>query len=244
STLPAMAAMESPATPPYRRDVALDGLRTLAVLLMISSHTTRLIVWDARREWSRLSLLIEPLTASLFLMLVGASLTYSWRGARARGLERGVWLRKQAMRALALWAASCLFYSLDDGFRLPDAVTMSGILATIAYAILVCSLLVSRARPLPFLALTLAGLMILAMGMDKTDTRVFILNAGNSPLLPLLTFACLGALAAAALEARRGGRFLRAALVACALLTIGLILWRYSFQEVFSKPMGRYETAR
>jgi hypothetical protein len=238
-----MAALQSPA-PLYRRDVALDGLRTLAVLLMIASHTTRLIAWDARREWSRFSLLIEPLTASLFLMLVGASLAHSWRGAQARGLERAAWLRKQALRALALWAVSCLFYSLEDGFRLPDAVTMSGILATIAYAILVCSLLVSRQGPIPLLALAFAGLMALDIWMDRNGHRVFILNAGNSPLLPLLTFACLGALGAFALEAGRGGRALRATLVACALLALGLVLWRHSFQEVFSKPIGRYETAR
>lgn len=239
-----MSALESPAPRHYRRDVALDGLRTLAVLLMIASHTTRLVAWDARREWSRLSLLIEPLTASLFLMLVGASLAHSWRGARARGLERRAWLRKQALRALALWAVSCLFYSLEDGFRFPDAVTMSGILATIAYAIVLCSLLVSRERPIPYLVFAFAGLMALDVWMDRNGVRIFILNAGNSPLLPLLTFAALGSLGALALEARRGGRVARAAMVACALLALGLVLWKYSFQEVFSKPIGRYETAR
>ena len=51
------------------RDHALDALRLAAVLLMIASHTSRLIDWDERRGWSHFSLLIEPLTASLFLIL-------------------------------------------------------------------------------------------------------------------------------------------------------------------------------
>lgn len=224
----------------HRRDVVLDGLRTLAVLLMIASHTTRLIAWDARREWSRFSLLIEPLTASLFLILVGASLAHSWRGAKAGG--RRAWYRKQGLRAAALWAVSCVFYTLEEGFHLPDALTMSGILATIAYAILVCMLLVSLPRPAPLLILAPAILMAAHAWMDWKSTSLFVLNAGNSPLLPLLTFACLGALGAEALL--RGGWPLRVVLVTAAVLVLGAVLQRHSFREVFSKPVGRYETVR
>jgi uncharacterized membrane protein len=230
-----------------RRDTALDALRLIAVLLMIASHTTRLIAWNERRGWSFFSLLIEPLTASLFLILVGASLVHSARAYRVRGDAEGEagwsgWYRKQAIRAGALWAVSCLFYTLEDGFHLPDAVTMSGILATIAYTGLAGMFLVTARRPVPVLLAVTAALIGLQIWLDMRGRTLFALNGGNSPLLPLFPFACLGALGALALE--RGGRSARAALVTAALLTLGCLLHRHSFADIFSAPLGRYETAR
>jgi uncharacterized membrane protein len=225
---------------PYPRDTALDGLRTLAVLLMISSHTSRLILWDARRDWSRFVLLIEPLTASLFLILVGASLVHSWRSAEPLG--RAAWYRKQSLRAAALWALSCLFYTLEDGFHWPDAVILSGILATIAYTILIGMLLVSRRHAAPILMALSAALAALHLYLDHIHAQWFMVNAGNSPLLPLCLFACLGALGALALESRN--RWIRPALVTCALLALGVVLGRHAFADIFSKPLGRYETLR
>ncbi|MEO7427454.1 MAG: heparan-alpha-glucosaminide N-acetyltransferase domain-containing protein [Fibrobacteria bacterium] len=227
---------------PLRRDTALDALRFLAVLLMMASHTTRLIAWDERRAWSRFSLLIEPLTASLFLILVGASLAHSWRVARGRGMRRMAWYRSQAIRAAALWAVSCAFYCAEEGFHLPDALTMSGILATIAYTILMGMLLVSAPRPGWWLAATAAVLMGLHYALDLRGAKIFILNGGNSPLLPLFPFACLGALGALASQSR--SLSLRICIVTVALLTIACILHRHGFAEVFSKPIGRYESAR
>ncbi|MDB5106586.1 MAG: hypothetical protein JWP91_4275 [Fibrobacteres bacterium] len=224
------------------RDNALDALRLIAVLLMIASHTTRMIAWDERRAWSLFSLLIEPLTASLFLILVGASLAHSWSASRSRGLGRGKWYRKQAVRAAALWAVSCLFYTLEEGFHLPDAVTMSGILATIAYTGLLGMFLVSAPRPIPLLLAVAAALTGLHWWLDARGLKIFILNGGNSPMLPLFLFACLGALGAIYLE-RRGGAAL-AAMAGAAVLALALILSRHGFAEVFSKPLGRYETVR
>lgn len=236
-----LAPQTRPSGPaPRQRDLALDGLRTLAVLLMISSHTSRLILWDARRDWSRWALLIEPLTASLFLILVGASLVHSWRSAESRG--RAAWYRKQALRAAALWAISCLFYSLEEGFHWPDAVFLSGILATIAYTILAGMPLVSRRHAAVFLIAVSAALAALEIHLDRTQTFWFMINAGNSPMLPLLQFACLGALGALALESRN--RRIRPAIVTCAVLALAFILHRHAFADVFSKPLGRYETAR
>lgn len=233
--------MERPATSGLRRrDAALDGLRTIAVLLMIASHTTRLIVWDSRREWSRFSLLIEPLTASLFLILVGASLVHSWRISGSE--NRTAWYRKHALRALGLWAVSCLFYTLEDGFQLPDAVLMSGILATIAYSILIGMVLVSLRRPVPTLLGISAGLAYVHFHLDRSHIQWFMVNAGNSPPIPLFLFACLGALGIMALESQH--RWIRITLVACAILTLSLVLHLHPFGEVFTKPLGRFETVR
>ena len=220
----------------------MDALRLIAVLFMIASHTSRLIAWDERRDWSRFSLLVEPMTASLFLTLVGASLAHSWLSARARGLGRGEWMKRQAVRALALWAVSCVFYSLEDGPHFPDVVTMSGILATIAYTILIGMAWVSLPRPVPFLSALAAAMMGLHMWLDFHGLKVFVLNAGNSPFLPLTLFACLGALGVFALEG--GNRAVRLGLIAAALVAVELILRRHGFAEVFSKPIGRYESLR
>jgi len=222
-----------------RRDVALDALRLLAVLLMIASHTTRLIAWDERRGWSWFSLLIEPFTASLFLMLVGASLVLSWRAARAGG--RAAWFRKQALRAAGLWAVSALFYALEEGVRWPDVATMSGILATIAYVSLLGMVLV--ASPRPALALSIAAALCIGahVWLDKSGLMVFGLNAGNSPLLPLFPLACLGGLGILGLE---GGRPLRIGVAAAAAVTFSALAWRFGFAPIFSAPLGRYETAR
>ncbi len=185
-------------------------------------------------------MLIEPLTASLFLILVGASLVHSWRAAEARG--QWAWYRKQGIRAAALWAISCLFYSLEEGFHWPDAVFLSGILATIAYTILAGMLLVSRRHAASILIVASVALAALEVHLDRAQVFWFMINAGNSPMLPLFQFACLGALGALALESRN--RWIRPALVTCAVLTLGLILSRHPFADVFSKPLGRYETAR
>ncbi len=221
------------------RDTALDGLRFIAVLLMMASHTTRLIVWDERREWSRFSLLIEPLTASLFLILVGASLVHSWRSARVHG--RAAWFRKQSIRAAALWAVSCVFYALEDGLQLPDVLTMSGILATIAYTGLLGMLLVAGPRPIPALLAVVALCLGTHLWLDHHGLQVFVLNAGNSPLLPLFPFACLGALGALSLERGAAVRF---SILAAAVAALAFILHRHGFAAVFSKPLGRYETIR
>jgi uncharacterized membrane protein len=244
SSAPAPSAASLPAPPPgasfpRRRDAALDALRLIAVLLMIASHTTRLIVWEERRGWSRFSLLIEPFTASLFLILVGASLTHSWSAARRRG--RAAWFRKQALRAAGLWAISCLFYALEDGFRLPDVLTMSGILATIAYATLLGMLLVASPRPPTLLASVAALALGLHYGLDRNGLRIFALNAGNSPWLPLFPLACLGALGALALER---GRVARYGLLAAAAAGMAFLLARHGFAPIFSEPLGRYTTVR
>lgn len=228
--------------PPFPRDTAMDALRTIAVLLMIASHTTRLIVWNERRGWSRFSLVIEPFTASLFLILVGASLVQSWRKADAAGTTRAAWLRRQGLRALGLWVLSSVFYLLSEGFLLPDAMVLSGILCTIAYTSAAGSLMVSGPRPVLSLALAAGAMAALFAWLDREGMRVFVLNAGNSPLLPLSLFGLLGALGVFALYSK--ARFVKPLLLTAAVLILGAMLSRHSFQEIFTKPVGRYETAR
>lgn len=224
------------------RDPVLDALRTLAVLLMVASHTTRLVVWEVRRDWSRWSLIIEPFTASLFLLLVGASVVQSWRKAQSLGVPRADWLRRQGIRFGLLWAVSIVFYSVSEGFLLPDAVLLSGILCTIGYAGMATSLLLAAPRPAWALALAALPLVAAYAWFDLREERIFMLNAGNSPLFPLGIFAVLGALLALAAGSR--SRWLKGALVVAAAATLLALLSRHPFHELLTKPVGRYETAR
>lgn len=216
----------------------LDALRTLAVALMVAAHTTRLIVWEQRRDWSRAVLLIEPFIASLFLYLVGAALAESW----SRAEDRPAWFRRHALRALALWALSCLFYVLEEGaFEFPDAPFLSGILATIGYVIVL--LLAGLAAPASrwVLLAGAAALFGLHAFLDKHGLRFFMINAGNSPLLPLSIFAFLGAALGPLLRARPR---LAAALGLLSGVTLVLLIRRHGLESLFSEPLGRYETAR
>ncbi len=227
------------------RDAALDALRTLAILLMVASHTTRLIAWDERRAWSRWSLIVEPFTASLFLILVGASLVQSREKARRAGTAPSAWLRRQALRAGALWLVSIGFYTVSEGFQFPDAVFLSGILCTIAYTILAVGLLLVSPRPALALGAAAAAMTAAYVWLDLRGLRLFMLSAGNSPLLPLSLFGLLGALGSFLIPvqgARR--RWAGLLLVIAAAAVFAALVSRYGFVGIFTKPLGRYETAR
>lgn len=197
------------------RDHALDLLRTLAIIGMMAAHTARLVPFNARPEWARFVLLIEPLIPSLFLFLVGLSLVLSFNSARQRGEAPGGWYRRQLKRAGGLWLVSALFFTLELGARLPDVVLAGGILANIAYAIALTGGLIALpamraqrrdawavtgdrattdAPGAAALALALGVGSVLFLGLDVTGTRVHPVNIGNSPFLPLWLFALAGAL--------------------------------------------------
>ena len=123
---------------------------------------------------------------------------------------------------------------------------MSGILATIAYTILMCSVLVSASRPVPLLlALAAAMLGSCTFGWTCAASGSSSSTPGTAHCCRLSLFACLGALGAVALDRARGGnRAVRLGLVAAALVAVELIIRKHGFADVFSKPLGRFETVR
>lgn len=238
------------------REAGLDAARALAVIGMMAAHTARLIPSDLRPGWARGVLLFEPIIPTLFLLMVGLSLARSLEAAILRGATTGAWYARQARRAAILWAISSLFYVLELGARFPDFVTASGILANIAYAILIAGgLLALSALPaLPGLpparwSPALAPAAALAAGtaifvyLDARGARVFAVNAGNAPFLPLWLFA----LAGAAWGASGRAPVARAARVAVATLGAALAAWlilRHGAEALFTKPVGRSDAGR
>lgn len=253
------------------RDHALDLLRTLAILGMMAAHTARLIVPAARPDWARFILLVEPVIPSLFLFLVGLSLAHSFGSARLRGETPGVWYRRQLRRAGGLWVISAVFFALEMGVRLPDMLVAGGILANIAYAIILTGALLAlpSAHPAPprrtrilragALGTALAAGGTLFVLLDLGGARVHPVNIGNSPFLPLWLFAFTGALwgtltlgtraADAAVPAGapsppRWSRWLTGgAAVALAVVAIILIA-RSGLDALFTKPLGRSDASR
>lgn len=235
------------------RDLAFDILRALAVVGMIGSHTSRLIVTEERRAWSVGVLLLEPLIPCLFLFLVGASLVHSLHH-RPTAVSRAAWWRKQAGRAFWLWLIAVGFALAENGFIRPDTLLAGGILATIAAALLLFASLL--APPFPFgVTLLLTSLPTLAglfayIHLDRLGVRAFPWNAGNSPYFPLLLFCglgllyggigrLLGHLAATRLLLGRGLLFV------LGLSLFLLCLFRAEgLKPLFSKPLGRSDASR
>ncbi len=223
--------------PNLHRNPAIDALRTLAILGMMAAHTSRLITFETRTEWSRWVLLLEPLIPSLFLFLVGISLTHSI----AKAENKRIWYSRQLRRAVELWLISALFFALEEGVRLPDVFLASGILCTIAYAILFLGALLLLPRPAWILAFTLFVGSSIFVWLDQTGIRAFPWIVGNSPLFPLCLFTLAGALWGLTLR-----RFPRAIfwLAFPALFGATYAIAHYGWEPLFSMPLGRSDATR
>ncbi len=229
------------------RSLGLDALRTLAILGMMAAHTSRMIEFDFRPVWSVWVLLLEPIIPSLFLLMVGISLTLSLQkfreknaGASTRHPAR-VWYLRQVRRAGILWAIGCVFYLLELGPRFPDFLTASGVLATIAYAIIgVGALLLIPYKEWAIGVALCVGLAVF-IGLDLAGQRVFAVNTGNAPFLPLWLFALAGALWA--LLRRRVPRAVFWAGLVGAGLAAYLIFY-FGLDALFTKPFGRSDAGR
>jgi uncharacterized membrane protein len=240
-----------------RRDVALDALRTLAIVGMVATHSTRMIPIGARWEAHRWAMLLEPIIPALFLALAGASLVLSHHQARGSSNYHGfTWFRRQATRAFGLWAISVFFYLCQDGWHWPDTLIAPGILGTIGFSILTLSavlLLPHFAGPTVAAVLGAAGLQV---WMDAHQMKCVWLTAGNSPVLPLVTFAWAGGLYAhcgLAMSRGKGDNLgfsrwvtrMAAFGLGIAGLSVAIFLFKkYGLEELFSKPLGRSDAGR
>jgi hypothetical protein len=238
------------------RDHALDALRTIAVIGMMAAHTARLMPRDIRPDWATLVLLIEPVIPTLFLLLVGLSLARSFSAAMLRGMTAGAWYVRQIKRAAALWVVSAVFFTAEMGFRLPDVFLAGGILANIAYAIVLVGGLLALggtrgARPLLGAVLIVASSIF--VWLDMNALRVHPVNIGNSPFLPLWLFALAGAFGSVFFQPRVSSKPTQpprgpgnAALILTAVgaaVAVGLIA-RYGLQTLFTQPFGRSDATR
>jgi len=224
------------------RNHAMDLLRTAAILAMMAAHTSRLIIFEARQEWSSWVLLFEPLIPSLFLFLVGLSLIHSRASAISKGQSLRSWFYRQARRGAVLWLISALFFSLEEGVRFPDVLLSSGILCTIAYAIIGMTgiLVFERLAVWIFAALFFAGSAVFYL-LDHSGSAPFLFISGNSPVFPLILFSLAGALWG--LGRHRFPKVFPWLGVIALCLGVGLV-YRYGGEVLFTKPLGRSDATR
>jgi len=215
----------------------LDGLRTVAIWLMMMSHLTRRVHKPARSGWNDLSMLVEPLTLALFLFLVGCGLVFSWRNSRA---DTTTWRWRMVRKAGWLWLIMFVMFAVEHGPNWPESLLGTGVLALIAWAMLFTIPMVSARRPVVPLALALLAGGALLATVDPTQTPVVLLNAGRTPWLPGVLYTFCGALVALVLvtPSVRG----RIVLAAVGLLLLGVPLLFASFEELYSHPLGRDHT--
>ncbi|MCD6025377.1 MAG: hypothetical protein K0Q91_2293 [Fibrobacteria bacterium] len=226
-----------------RRNLGLDAARTLAIVAMMAAHTSRMMESAVRPAWCAWILLLEPIIPSLFLLLVGVSLTISLERFRERSPAESprTWFARQARRAAALWAISTVFYLLELGPRFPDFVVVNGVLATIAYAILGVGALLLLPRREWVLGGALAAGVAVFLALDLRGLRVFAVNTGNAPFLPLWLFTIAGALWSLA---RR--RFPRPVfwLGLGGAGVVAFLVARFGLDPLFTKPFGRSDAGR
>ena len=220
--------------PPPARDPMLDGMRTVAIWLMMMSHLTRRVDRDAHVAWNDVSMLVEPLTAALFLVLVGAGLVFSWRNTSA---DASTWGWRMVRKAGGLWLIMLVMFTVEKGPNWPESFTGTGILALIAWTMLFTVPMVTSRRPwVPLLAaLAVGGAVLLAV--DPMKTPVLLLNAGRFPWIPGALFTFCGALAALVLIG--ASRRARIALAILGLTLVVLSLCFASFEELYTFPLGR-----
>jgi len=216
----------------------LDGLRTIAIVLMVMSHLTRRIYKDARIGWNDLSMLVEPLTQALFLFLVGASVVYSHRATVARD-PAGIpaWRKRMLTKAGWLWLTGFVMFAVEMGWHWPHSVSNPGVLATIAIGLAVMVFLADRPRP----GLAVGGLFALLFPifayLELTGRKVMPFNGGASPWMPNLLETCCGAWFALWLldGPARSRRWVAAGVFAA----LGAMLLWHPFEDWFSKGWGR-----
>ena len=224
----------SPPRLPTARDPMLDGMRTVAIWLMMMSHLTRRVDRDAHVAWNDLSMLVEPLTAALFLALVGAGLVFSWRNTSA---DASTWSWRMVRKAGGLWLIMLVMFTVEKGPNWPESFTGTGILALIAWTMLLTIPMVTARRPwVPLLgALVVGGAVLLTI--DPMKTPILLLNAGRFPWIPGALFTVCGALAALVLVGASRRSRVALALVGLVLLVVPLLF--ASFEELYTFPLGR-----
>jgi hypothetical protein len=187
---------------PTARSGGIDAFRGLSVLGMLLVHAERVFPPGPGApldSWRTLLKRGEPFVSACFLFLVGLSLTLSWHrfwGETSRSDTDGAiartWRERGWRRACVLYLGGVVLFALQYGFELPDAVVCPDILSVIALAIVLLGALIPK-RPLMLWGMWV-GVLGASWALDSAQLGVPGLNTGPGGVIPILAFACAGAL--------------------------------------------------
>jgi len=172
----------TPAEPAPSRLAYLDGVRGLAIVVMVLNHTAR---WwmDGHMTWPRYHLIWITLTvaAPTFLFLVGFCLPLSLRGAPE---SLGALARKFVPRGVRIIVYGLLLNLL---VLRDEPILAGGVLQTIGLAIIVMTpaLWLLRFRAAPVALLTLAVVGYVAFSLASASLPGFV---ARHPLVGLVLF--------------------------------------------------------
>jgi uncharacterized membrane protein len=199
--------MSSSPKHPAERLEYIDALRGLAIVMMIAVHGLRGLMgrpWRDRLPGPDMQGLeafgvhvwwwvytTTPFISTLFLTLVGFSLTLSIR----RAADPGRWRRRQSVRALGLVGISMTFFLVERGVHWPYPFLSAGILHTIGVGILIGVWVVGeeRWRRWALVAWVLATCAVTALAEAQPDHPLARLAQGPGSHAPNLVFVALGA---------------------------------------------------
>jgi uncharacterized membrane protein len=248
----------SPATPAGGRLRFIDGMRGVALILMVVNHTSRDWI-GVSMGWARYHLVYGSLLlpAAMFLFLVGFSLPISFHThGRAEGFLAG--LARYARRGVGIIAAGYLLnvIMLPRGPVPPEErVWHGGVLQTIGLSIIVLGPLVPllRRRGIRWAFLALAVFIYLSFAWWHTalvrwcamHPRLGVSLFGDFPPWPWMAVALIGLVVSWAwLEARRQGPGEEARFFAQVAGTGGVLLLAYAAWEWWIPTTPRFGFAR
>lgn len=149
------------------------------MVLMTCTHTLRVASPTTHSDLSEWLMRLEPITPTLFALLVGA-------GLAASQLRRppANWRAHHLVRGLALVALSWLIFLSYSGPQWPESLTSTGILQCLGTGIVVVALLGS---PVVTGAASV-GSFLAWMWMESKGIRIDGLNQGSFPFFPYVPF--------------------------------------------------------
>ena len=167
---------------PTTRSYGPDAARACALILMTCTHTLRVASPHEHSDLSQWLMRLEPITPTLFALLVGAGLASS---QERRPLAN--WRAHHLVRGLALIAISWLMFLFYHGVQWPESLTSTGILQCLGTGIVLASLLGTP------VATGIAGVVLFAFWtwMETSGIRVNGLNQGSFPAFPYVPFLLL-----------------------------------------------------
>ena len=171
----------------------IDVLRGIAIILMIITHATRLLLTKINK--SDLSpiyhffLNIEPFTSSLFLFLVGIGLYYSNKYTKLNYQE---WALSNLKKAGLLYTIGVAFFLAEYQVITLDTFLSPSILSVIALAICANMTIVRSS----FLSKSFLLALILGLYYYFSQDNISGFNAGPGGAFPLIGFTTLGIISA------------------------------------------------
>lgn len=159
-----------------------DAARACALILMTCTHTLRVASPHLKSDLSIWLLRLEPITPTLFALLVGAGLAASQMRRPPAN-----WRAHHLLRGIALIAISWLMFLFYYGPQWPESLTSTGILQCLGTAIILISLIGS---PVATGILAVATFFAWTM-LDARGIRIDGLNQGSFPFFPYVPFAML-----------------------------------------------------